>query len=276
MISQILKKNKNLKNNFYGQECYIFGNGLSIKNYDLKEFNNKFSFTCGWLFLHKDYSNLNVIVDVEVHPGIFFPFWKNHYRKKFEYNIPNYIFRKNNRLKKSKMFFTSLTNMPALLNYKNNYYIYHFGKKKFDHNFMDPSGTFSLMENSLYSMIGIASYMGFKKIFLIGMDYLLEESVAGHFYENYKKTETLNLGKIDHKQYLRDRAVEEKKYFFDTFQKKIEFVLIKTEDSSGSFLDNVKYSSFFGTEEKKYKNIDIVSDANLHLLNKSRLNYQIY
>ena len=40
LIKKIISKNKKLKNIYQSQSCYIFGNGYSLKYYDLKKFSN--------------------------------------------------------------------------------------------------------------------------------------------------------------------------------------------------------------------------------------------
>ena len=53
----ILGKNKKFKNIHEGESCYIFGNGISLKDMDLKKFSDKTSIGCGYLFLHNDIYN---------------------------------------------------------------------------------------------------------------------------------------------------------------------------------------------------------------------------
>ena len=265
LFNNILKKNNKFKNSYKDKECFIFGNGSSIKKFDLKLFANKLSMTCGWLYLHKDFKNLNIIADFEIHPAIFFPIWKNEYTKKTEYNIPNYISKKKDRFNKSNIIFASLTNFPALFLKKNVFYLYHFGEKKNNLNFINPCETYSLMENSLYTMVGMAHFMGFKKVFLVGMDYLLDEPVTGHFYEDFELKR-----KVDNKVY------EKNKYFFDYFSKYLEFTLIKTKETSSSLLNSINYSDLFNTVENNHKNDEIVSLEDLRLLDSTNLNYKIF
>ncbi len=265
IVKKILKKNIIFKDKFHDQECYLFGNGASLKKFDLKNFSDKKSIICGWMFLHKDFKFLNVISDIEMHPAIFFPFWKNPYTKSIEFNYVNYIFKKKERVLKSNYFITSLTNFLGLTKYKNINYVYHYGLKKFNKEFIDPLQKFSLMENSLYAMIGIASFMGFKKIYLVGMDYLLDSPVRGHFYENY---ETI----ISPKKNVSDNN----KYFFDFFSKKIKFTFISSTNNISSFFDTISYENFFKKKKLNYKNNHILSLDDLKLLDKTNLRYKIF
>jgi hypothetical protein len=265
IIENILKKNKFLKNIYLNEECYIFGNGSSIKKYDLKKFRGKNIFSCGWLFLHKDYQHLNILADFEMHPGIFLPIWKNEYNNKFEFNKINQIFKSKNRLNKANYFFTSLTNLPGLLRYDNIYYLYHFGKKKLDFGFTDPSKEFSLMENSLYAMVGIASFMGFKNIYLVGMDYLLDKPIYGHFYENFQKEKKQS-------DEVRLRNIN----FFEYFKTKNNFKLIVPNNKHKSFLDTIEYKDYFNSNYLDNSNHDIILEKDLDLLNRTNLRYKIF
>lgn len=265
IFKSILKKNRNLKNSQLNKSCYIFGNGASIKSFDLKFFDNLPAFSCGWLFLHNDYHKLNVLCDFEIHPGIFFPIWKNEYSKKIEFNYLNYIFKKKKRFEKTSYFFTSLSNYPGLIFYKNIFYLYHFGYKTFDKKYTNPESKFSLLENSLYSMIGVAYYMGFKKIYLVGMDYLFEKPINGHFYE-----------KSHHEIPFNKKNEDKNKYFFDNYQNDMEFILIKSKNNSNSFLKTLSYTELFKTDELKNFNQDIIDINNLELLNKTNLKYKIF
>ena len=265
IIKHILKKNKLLKNIYKNQDCFIFGNGSSIKQYDLTKFSNQKAFSCGWLFLHKDYKYLNIVADFEIHPGIFFPFWKNEYNNNFEFNNINSIFKKRGRLNYPIYFFSSLINLPGLFAYKNVHYLYHFGKKKFDQEYVDPSYKFSMMENSLYSMIGIASFMGFKNIYLVGMDYLLDKPLTGHFYENFQK-ETKQSDEV------RQKNIK----FFEYFKTKNNFKLIVSDNKHKSFLDTIEYKDYFNSNYLNNSNYDIIFENDLDLLNRTNLKYKIF
>ena len=265
IINKILKKNGFLKDIYKDKDCFIFGNGCSLKSYDLTKFSKKNIFSCGWLFLHKDYKNLNILADFEMHPGIFLPIWRNEYKNKIELNRVNKIFKSKRRLNKPKYFFTSLINLPGLFSFKNIHYLYHFGIKKFDNRYTDPSQKFSLMENSLYAMIGMASFMGFKNIYLVGMDYLLDKPLVGHFYENFQTIDNQN-----------ESERRNKINFFNFFEKKSNFKLVVSNPEHKSFLDTIEYRHLFNSQNVNNDNLDIVSKDDLELLNQVNLNYKIF
>jgi hypothetical protein len=43
----------------------------------------------------------------------------------------------------------------------------------------------NIQEGSISTALGIASYMGFKEIYLLGADYLSDPPVYGHFYDGF-------------------------------------------------------------------------------------------
>ena len=57
---KILEKNKQFKNIHKEESCYIFGNGASLKYYDLKLFDDRISIGCGALFCHNDIKKIDL------------------------------------------------------------------------------------------------------------------------------------------------------------------------------------------------------------------------
>ena len=43
----------------------------------------------------------------------------------------------------------------------------------------------NIQEGSISTALGIASYMGFKEIYLLGSDYLTDPPFYGHFYDDF-------------------------------------------------------------------------------------------
>ena len=61
--------------------CYIFGDGVSMKSYKLKYFNNIPSICCGKIFLRSDFNFLNTYYYTIPEPRLFLPkiFQKRQY-----------------------------------------------------------------------------------------------------------------------------------------------------------------------------------------------------
>ena len=61
------------KDRYKGQSCYIFGDGVSIKWFDLDEFSDKVSITCGLIPWHKKFKSLKVHHSVILEPWLSCP-----------------------------------------------------------------------------------------------------------------------------------------------------------------------------------------------------------
>ena len=269
LIKKTISKNKKLKDIYKSKSCYLFGNGFSIKYYDLKNFSNLKSFTCAWNYLHNDFHHLDVCGDFHVHPGIFSPVWKQPYTKKisFQNRTRNFLI-KTNRINNKNRVFTSIVNYPFLIGKKNIFYLHHFNNKDLDTKFIDPSDKFSLMFGSLFSMLGTATYMGFKKIILVGMDYLSSQPKYGHFYEYgiRKRTENMNI--------YWDKAIYFTKYLKEQLNIDIEYLTLK--NTKCDFLNNTYYEDIFNTHENYKENFQLINSQNLLGLNSIEFDYKIY
>ena len=122
----ILNPILSLKNIHKGESCYIFGDGISIKWFDLKEFTNKPVFSLNKIAFHKQSNFLNLKYSLFIEPFYFYPyfwdrdkatveetgkkFFKNNIQKKFR----DIIGQQNNTT-----FFVNLSNYPVLRNPKN-------------------------------------------------------------------------------------------------------------------------------------------------------------
>ena len=58
--SPILRKVNVFHNAHRGESCYIFGDGVSVKWFELKSFNDRICFTLGVLPFHKRSADLNI------------------------------------------------------------------------------------------------------------------------------------------------------------------------------------------------------------------------
>ena len=101
--------------------------------------------------------------------------------KKIVINFIGRIVKKTIIKNRNTQFFVSLTNYYSLFfRSKNLSYFHHFGNKT--SNSYDLAGNFSTLTGALDIMIGLAKYMGFAKVILLGCDYLGSPTLEGHFY----------------------------------------------------------------------------------------------
>ena len=267
IFKKILSKNSELNNIYYGQTCYLFGNGYSLKFIDLKKFNNFLSFTTGLNYIHRDFNHLNIAGDFHIHPGIFSPIWRHPSTHKITIiNKMRKFLLKSKRIVDDKKFFTSLYNYPFLKKKKNIFYLHNFGAN-LDLNKVNPSYEFSLLTGSIFSMIGVAAYMGFKKFIFVGMDYLSSNPKNGHFYEYGIRKKIIDA----------DIFVKNTKTLTNFYEKNYncEFSFLSLKNSMSNHFMNIKYESFFDDIEAYKENTELVKKEFLNDLSMVEFKYLI-
>ena len=262
-FKSILKKNKKFRDIHKGESCYIFGNGSSIKFFDLSKFNDKISIGTGLLLSHKNVKELNLQYYYTGHTFFYYPYWINPYSKKLEKNILGNIYKENIRKNPHINFFVSLTNYPALTEPNVNY-VHHFNEKFSSKNIYNLHGKFSFIDGALSAMIGIAIYLGFEKIFLVGCDYTVIPTIERHFYE---------FGKIKLKKHNNPYA----KIFLNSVKNICDIRSITlNEKYNGEIIPSVSYKEFTKNDILYKENYKIIDYDVLKDLNKTNMNYRIF
>jgi len=246
----LMKRNCKFRNKHKGESCYIFGNGVSIKDMDLSCFGDKVSFGCNYLFFHKDFDKLQVKYYTEPPPYWYFNIWKKGSGASWRVNKLSLLQRRVQRKFNSINYFVNLSNFPVLFG-KNIYYIHHFGKDSPDHGEFDLSeGVF--YTGALHSMINMAIYMGFKKAYLIGCDYTHSPQRILHFYEKGK-------GSVKYDD-------EYNKKYFKVVESKISLVAITNSNAISKTLDHISYKDFTEKDEIYHENNVLVDRKILEIL----------
>ena len=262
-LKNVLKHNLKFKNIAKKKECIIFGNGASLKNYNLKKFSDFDVIVTSMMYLHKDFKYLNVVADCEIAPFILYKYWKNPYSKKIEKNMKLEMLKKTLRFKYNHPYFLSLSNFFSSTKQKNFYYLYDANEKNFSLE-MDMAYKFPYLSGSLFCMIGIAKYMGYKKIILVGTDYLLDNPIIGHFYE--KDSYTIS------QKVFQENEIK----FFKKIKEEIDIEIIVPQNHFSNFFKSFNYEIYFNEKENKKKNVDIISKENLIQLNSLKMEYKIF
>jgi len=262
LFSKTLKKNTKFKDVHKGKSCYIFGNGSSLKYYDLKLFNDKASIGCGVLFTHKDFKYLNLKYYYVAHPLFFYKFWKNPYSKRYEKNKVGDFYRRNMAFSPEMQYFTSLSNYFGIQGDNINY-LYHFGRKDELSVNSQMDEVFSMMGGSLTGMIGVALYLGFTDITLVGCDYTFSPKMNGHFYERGP-----------------EKSKEGSAFLATTLNLIKDKVTICTitpnEEFGGDILPSITYKALVGDDPEYKDNNKILSEADLKELDSMGMDYTIY
>jgi hypothetical protein len=249
----LLKRNEKFKNKYSGMEAYLFGDGISIKYFDLSYFSDKPSIPVSYIHVHKQSHYLNICFSIIHEPFYFYPYFKLPFPPYTYFkNNAQLMFRKFRNLQPNVPFFTNITNFPVFLG-KNNYYLFDdlIGSdftKELKLNGIKP------FDGSVRTGIILAHYFGFKKIYMLGFDYTHNPSVANHFYEK-GHGQIVDLG--DHN-----------KLFFQIANKYIDCVTITTNENRSNFLNSISYKEFTGAELQFKENIEIVDKSVLDIFNR--------
>lgn len=260
---KVLERNNKFRGLYEGKSCYIFGNGASIKHFDLKKFDDKIGIGCAALFLHRDFKKINVKYYYEGHPFFYYPYWINPYSKKIEKNVMGMLYKEKCYCYNNIIYFVSLSNYYGIRG-SNVYYLHHFSKpfKSYSDSRMDD--TFTTMASGLAGMLGLALFMGFKDITLVGCDYTFSPQGQGHFYEFGKFADSFHEEPFN------------KGFLLDAERYANIRVITPYEGYRGHILPCISYQELTGDEPIYKENHEILSKSDLLALNSSGMSYKIY
>ena len=259
----ILTRNERFRDIHKGESCYIFGNGASIKYFDIEQFNDRITIGCGLLFLHKDFKKLNTKYYYTGHPFFYYPYWTNPYSKSIERNTLGSIYKSNIFEHRDIEYFVSLTNYLGLRG-KNINYLYHYDKVFTIKEGSDLTGKYTFMDSALTGMLGIAVYMGFETITLVGCDYASTPKMSGHFYEYGKR-------KLNDKKFI----YSEKPLLAINECVNLRTVTIN-DDFTGDIVNEIDYKTLMKQELNYSENNEIIDSSALIALDKTNMNYRIF
>ena len=262
----LLKSNKNLQNIHKGETCFILGNGGSLKNFDLSVLSNSVTIGCTYSPIDKRLKSSGLTYCIFPSAYLMYPIWKKRNPKtgkKIQLNSLAPIFKKIIKENNKTQFFISLTDKYSFLKRpKNINFIYHCGNKKSES--FDMSGSFSTLTGALDSMLGVAKYLGFTKVVLLGCDYLGNPCMEGHFYSNHKPF--VGEYKVNYAKRIRQLA--------DNLT--LDVLTIFPKGISSPAFESKTFSEYFGVDEQYYKQSQILDDDYLELLKKADSKNQVY
>lgn len=249
-----VERNVKFKNIHKGETCIIFGNGASLKYYDLNAIPQTVAISCSFGLLDRRFKNLNVKYNIFSDSYWFYPIVFNDYTDAIQKNYTDNIFKKIISRNKKVEHFVSLTNSLSFLKRPSNvYYWHHFGLKDFSS--VDLAGKFSTNSCALDIMLGLARYMGFSKAVLLGCDYLCAPKMEGHFYTNAVPV----FGKDD-----TEYAKRVQKSVGD-----LDVLVVCPRGVKSNFFQSTSFEEYFGVTEIYQPNNEIIEMADLALLQKA-------
>ena len=118
----------------------------------------------------------------------------------------------------------------------------------------------NFLKSSLRFSISLASYMGFKKIYLVGFDYLDDYATYYHWYE-FKSEKSLK------------KSNYEKKFFKKILSKKKSKIILINKNGKSYSLPSISYKDFCKKNLIKSKKRNILKKKFLNII---RLSNQYY
>ncbi|HXH73885.1 MAG TPA: hypothetical protein VNJ08_02900 [Bacteriovoracaceae bacterium] len=256
LITWLMYKKLSQINSLYqshaGQECYIFGDGTSVKWIDLHQLGNKPSILGNMSIYHKEVSALNALYCCVIEPYFFYPFFPTLYKGKLRM-LKHHLhteYRKSIKQNPGKLFFINISNFPVArfrnAMFVSRKYLPPFKEKNL---FKDRTDTH---DGTLKFQISLAIFLGFKKAYLVGHDYTHSNSKSLHFYEKGEGVTN------DNKDFCKE--------FLDHAKQHIDLVTVTLAGESDT-LDSITYMELTGQDPKYRENYEIVDKAKLDCLN---------
>jgi len=241
-----------------GESCYVFGDGPSIKWFDLSLFNDRPSICCGLIPFHNDFHKLNVKYFTMVEPWLFVP---KLFQPKILHELRPIAEEYKRFVKRSpdKEFFVSLSNIFSLSG-KNINYVFR-GLPKNRNRTDELLGQFDLFAGSFHASLTLAYYLGFSKIYLIGFDaWTIQPARTSRWYE-------LGEGRFF-------EATNFATEFLEILKKEADIYTISFDGQSRN-VKNISYQSYTGKSPNFKENHELTDDYHLKLL-ASYTGYEIY
>ncbi len=240
---------KRFSNIHEGETCYIFGDGPSVKWFDLTLLSEHPAICCGKMPFHKDFSKLDVRYVTLVEPWFFVPkLFQPKRLREFEEIAAEYT----DFIKRTpdKEFFVNLSNRFSLTENNINYVYRGFPESR--NRTDDLLSRFDLFSGSFHATLSLAYYMGFKKIYLVGFDaWTIQPSRTTRWYE---------LGEgdfFDATNFATD--------FLDILKLECEIYTI-SKDGESRNVKNISYESYTGEIPEYKENFELLEQRHLDIL----------
>jgi len=248
--SPVLSKIHQYKDTHRGESCYIFGDGVSVKWFDLGAFSDKLAIPVAFIPFHKDFNKLNVEYISCQEPWWFYPWEKTTGEvKKIISNPRQAAYRQIIKTLKDKKFFVNFSNYPVLNDENIIYTFKEFHDDRLREDFI--TNRINAFHGSLRFVISLSIYLGFDHVYLVGCDYTHTPSRNLHWYERGRGTFH------EHTSYNKD--------FFEIALEFIDITTITLEGAS-DFINAVTYKEHTGREPVFRENTELVDERYLKVL----------
>ncbi len=246
----LLAKIHRYKDAHRGESCYLLGDGVSVKWFDLSAFGDKTAIPCAFMPFHNDFDKLSVRYFSVTEPWWFYPWERDPaITGKILANPRQLAYRNIIKKYPDKEFFVNLSNYPILNNKNITYTFRDIYDDRLPSNFI--TQRINAFHGSLRTSILLAIYMGFDHAYLVGYDYTHRPSRNLHWYEKGK-------GIIHpHENYNQD--------FFAIAKEFIDITTI-TLDGTSDFINAVTYKEYTGRDPLYRENTELAEERYLKAL----------
>lgn len=233
-----------------GESCYIIGDGVSLKYFDLLSLPIRKILALNLSIFHKEVDQTGFDYAFMTSSFHFIPFIEKisllnedfkhgsicrHYKQKYFKNT-------------NSNFFVNISNYPFTIK-KNVFHLFqHLPLQDFAFGNECLVAGESMCAGSLRYGISMSIYMGFSEIFLLGCDYTHADSRIGHWYEFGEGIP------CPHPEYS--------KKFFNLASKYANITTV-TSSGIGSVLPSITYQKLTGTELHFRENSELTHPSNL-------------
>jgi len=234
------------RNHYKGQKCYLIGDGPSVKNFDLSCFSDAPTIATNMMPMHIQFKDLNALAVVLNTPFQFSP----------------KVLRYRNYLRKERLI--SIGYRDIIKEHLDVDFVFNMTNKLFiqgeNINFTGSRANFSdkkLREmewftGGFYGVIGLALFLGFEDIFLVGQEGAIGNGMCGHWYEK-----------------AGDYSINTNNFFaerYNILQEYANFTMIVPRGGDSNYIHSVSYTDYTGKELSNFENCDILTQAHYALL----------
>lgn len=251
---------KKFSNLHKGESCYLFGNGESIKWFDLSLFGDHPAVGCNMLPFHKDFHKLDVRYMTLVEPWYFTS--KLLQPKRYhESRAISAEYKKIIRVTPDIEYFVSLSNKFSFSGSNVNYVFRGFPeiRNKTD----ELLSQFDLFGGGFHATLSLAYYLGFSKIYLVGFDsWVALPQYNLRFCELGKGVASNNVPPAESLLYM------------NIIERETDLCAI-TLDGQTCHVEGISYEKYTGKSPVFKENYEIINDDYLKLL-ASNSYYKVY
>lgn len=245
----LLRKVRRFEGVHKGETCFIFGDGPSIKYFDLSRFTEHVGIAVNRLHLHVDFDKLNVQYYLHVEP---FALWPRLQRGPFHTRADRNKWRRllvPTSARQAKLHsIYSIASFPWVPSRRQKLFVFDRLPSLRSAAFKETAEPF---RGSFRAALSWAAYLGFTRAYLIGFDSQHYPPIQGHWF-------TTKSGRFDPR-------LEQDKQYFHTMKGEMELFHIVPRRTS-AFEHSILYEDFVGIPPKFRERDSLISGPNLAIL----------